>query len=61
MNEIKEKLNLRRGSPCSWRERYNNDKMSALPNLIYRVNDILKKTQKANKQKKPSYLLIFES
>ena len=40
MKEIKDDINRWRDIPCSWVGRINIVKMTALPNVIYRVNTI---------------------
>lgn len=40
MNEIKEEINKRIGIPYSWIGRLSSVKMSGLPSLIYRFNEI---------------------
>ena len=40
MKEIKDEVNRRRDIPCSWVGRINIVKMTILPNVIYRFNEI---------------------
>ena len=40
MKEIKDDINKWKDTPCSWVGRINIVKMTALPNVIYRVNTI---------------------
>ena len=40
MKEIKDDINRWRDIPCSWVERINIVKITILPNVIYRFNEI---------------------